>query len=73
VPKDALYGPLRVRALAKIYAVVGEPDEALDRIDHLLSIPSQLTVAQLRLEPWWDPLRDNPRFEEILEKYADEE
>jgi tetratricopeptide (TPR) repeat protein len=59
--------------LAAIYAAVGEPDEALDRIDGLLSIPGSLSVARLRLEPHWDPLRDHPRFAEILDKYAEEE
>jgi serine/threonine-protein kinase len=64
-------GPLI--SLAQIYARVGEPDAALDLIDHLLSIPSNMTVARLRLEPYWDPLRDHPRFQEILEKYGEEE
>jgi TolB-like protein/Flp pilus assembly protein TadD len=72
VSKDALLGPHFVIDLARIYAHVGEPDAALDRIEHLLSIPSELSVARLRLEPYWDPLRDHPRFQEILEKYGEE-
>jgi len=73
VSRDAEAGPTQVTRLAQIYAQVGEPDAALDRIEYLLSIPSHLTVARLRLEPWWDPLRDHPRFAEILERYGEEE
>jgi TolB-like protein/Tfp pilus assembly protein PilF len=71
--KHAIRGPFRVTDLAIIYASVGEPEAALDRIEHLLSIPSGMTVARLRLEPYWDPLRDHPRFQEILEKYGEEQ
>jgi TolB-like protein/Tfp pilus assembly protein PilF len=73
VSKDALTGPHFVIDLARIFTYVGEPDAALDRIEHLLSIPSEFSVARLRLEPYWDPLRDHPRFQEILEKYGEEE
>jgi serine/threonine-protein kinase len=58
--------------LAVIYATVGETDAALDLIDHLLSIPGDGTVAMLRTHPDWDPLRDHPRFQQILEKYGEE-
>jgi TolB-like protein/Flp pilus assembly protein TadD/predicted Ser/Thr protein kinase len=71
--EQAEFGPHYEGLLAWIYARVGEPDEALDRIEYLLSIPSTLTVARLRLHPDWDPLRDHPRFQEILEKYGEEE
>jgi serine/threonine-protein kinase len=73
VSEWAYFGPSYVQMSALIYARVGEPDEALDRIDYLLSIPSGLTVARLRLHPDWDPLRDHPRFQEILEKYGEEQ
>jgi serine/threonine-protein kinase len=73
VSEEAEFGPVYVRDMASIYALLGEPDEALDRIDYLLSIPSPLTAAQLRLHPEWDPLRDHPRFQEILEKYGEEQ
>ena len=43
--------------------------EALDLIEDLLSIPCFLSVGLLRLDPAWDPLRDNPRFQALLEKY----
>jgi hypothetical protein len=41
----------------------------LDLIEILLSIPSDLSVALLRLDPVWDPLRDHPRFQAPLEEY----
>ena len=44
-------------------------NKALDLIEELLSIPCQLSVGLLRLDPVWDPLRDNPRFQALLEKY----
>jgi serine/threonine-protein kinase len=69
IAKDALTGAGRRVEIAKIYTRVGETDTALDLIDELLSIPCPLSVALLRLDPAWDPLRDNPRFQALLEKY----
>jgi tetratricopeptide (TPR) repeat protein len=69
VSKDALKGPTFVRNLAQIYVWVGEADSALDRIEYLLSIPSWVSVGVLRVEPNWDPLRDHPRFQALLEEY----
>jgi tetratricopeptide (TPR) repeat protein len=73
ISKDALIGPDIVINLAQIYTRVGETDKALDLIDELLSIPCNLSVGLLRLDPVWDPLRDQPRFQEILEKYGEEQ
>jgi non-specific serine/threonine protein kinase len=72
VSKDALEGPFRVRDLAEIYTLVGEYDAALNEIEYLLSIPSYMSVPELRLDRIWDPLRDHPRFQALLEKYATE-
>jgi tetratricopeptide (TPR) repeat protein len=73
ISKDAGDGPFPAGELAKIYARVGEFDKALDLIDELLSIPCGLSVGLLRLDPAWDPLRDNPRFQALLEKYEVEQ
>jgi TolB-like protein/DNA-binding winged helix-turn-helix (wHTH) protein/Flp pilus assembly protein TadD len=70
VSEDAYLGAQHERILARIYALVGEPEAALDRIEHLLSIPAELSVAVLRHSPTWDPLRDHPRFSEIVERYG---
>ena len=69
---DALEGADQAIELAKIYSRVGEADKALDLIDELLSIPCDLSVGLLRLDPVWDPLRDHPRFRALLEKYEAE-
>jgi len=70
VSKDASRGPEHVSNLAVIYAWSGEHDLALDRIEYLLSIPAGFytSVPYLRIDPLWDPLRDNPRFRELLER-----
>jgi len=65
--RDALIGPDRIRDLARIYVMVGEHEAAIDRLEYLLSIPSQLSVALLRVDPFWAPLRIYPRFQMLLE------
>jgi tetratricopeptide (TPR) repeat protein len=70
VEKEAYIGPWLVENLALIYTRVGEVELAIDELDYLLSIPSKFSVSVLRLDPRWDPLRDHPRFQELLEKYG---
>jgi serine/threonine-protein kinase len=66
--KDAYLGPGAVEDLASIYVMVGEYDAALDKIEYLLSIPGNLSVSILRLDPRYDPLRKLPRFQKLLEQ-----
>jgi TolB-like protein/Flp pilus assembly protein TadD len=66
--EDAFDGPQATSALAEIYAWVGEHDEALRLLDHLLNVPSGLTVWMLKLDPTWDPLRKDPRFEALIDR-----
>src|SRR5262249_53913623 len=68
--EDAFAGPQNTAALAQIYAWVGEPDDAFRLLDHLLTVPNALTVPTLKLDPVWDPLRKDPRFQALIEKYA---
>ena len=68
---DAYLGAEALVDLAVTYARVGELDNASDLIDTLLSIPSDITVAILKLDPVYDPLRDHPRFQALLEKYEE--
>ena len=68
--EDAFDGPQATAALAEIYAWVGEHDEALRLLDHLLNVPSGLTVWNLKLDPAWDPLRKDPRFQALVDKYT---
>jgi TolB-like protein/Flp pilus assembly protein TadD len=68
--QDAFDGPRGVTALAQIYACSGESDEALRLIDHLLATPSGLTIPLLKLDPVWDRLRKDPRFQALIDKHA---
>jgi TolB-like protein/Flp pilus assembly protein TadD/class 3 adenylate cyclase len=68
--RDAFDGPRLTASLAEIYARTGESDEAFRLLDHLLSVPNGLVVPVLKLDPSWDPLRKDPRFQALIEKYA---
>jgi serine/threonine-protein kinase len=58
--------------LARVYVMVGDFDDALDQIEWLLENPSIMNVGSLRAHPQWDPIRDHPRFQALLEKYGSE-
>lgn len=66
ISKEAIKGAIRVKDLAHIYVMVGEYDAAIDQIEFLLSIPGYLSIPLLRLDPAWEPLRDNPRFKKLI-------
>ncbi len=66
VTKDAYVGPDIQRQLARIYTVVGEPEKALDQLEALLKIPYYLSPAWLRIDPNFDQVRSNPRFQRLL-------
>jgi len=68
--KDAIRGPLLIQYLAVIYAWTGEKDLALEQLSVLARIPSHLSYGHLRLHPYWDPLRGDPRFEKIVASLA---
>jgi serine/threonine-protein kinase len=66
VTKDANGGTFLVKDLAKIYVMVREFDAAIDQLEFLLSVPGELSIPLLRLDPVWDPLRDLPRFKKLM-------
>ena len=69
--QDAYDGPQATEALALIYAWTGEFDEAFRLLDHLLTVPSvSLSVSILKLDPVWDSLREDPRFQALIEKHS---
>jgi TolB-like protein/Tfp pilus assembly protein PilF len=68
--RDALDGPKTTVALAQIYTWTGENDQALQLLDRSLSTPNGVTVPFLRLDPIWDPLRSDPRFQALIDRYA---
>ena len=68
--KDAFGGPEITAGVAEVYSIVGDGDRAIEILDELLSRPSAVTVEGLKINPVWDPLRSDPRFQELLQKYA---
>ena len=64
--RDILAGSRYVEQLAVIYTMAGEDEAALDQIDDLLASPSNLSIANLKLNPVWDPLRTNTRFQLLV-------
>jgi hypothetical protein len=61
-------GPYFVEARAMVLAGEGERDGAIEEPNKLLLNPGYATVHTLRLDPRWDPLRDHPRFQALLEE-----
>jgi serine/threonine-protein kinase len=70
VTKDAIIGPLLLQNLALIYAWTGEKDLAFEQLSIAANLPGYLSYGELRLHPYWDPLRGDPRFEKIVVSLA---
>jgi TolB-like protein/Flp pilus assembly protein TadD len=66
--KDVMTGSELLRNLALIYAWTGEKELALDQIAAALKGPGHITYGQLRLHPWWDAIRQDPRFDKLVEE-----
>ncbi len=56
--------------LARVYILLGDYEKALHQIDYLLSIPGDMTLNKLKLDPIYDPLRNLPGYKNIIEKYS---
>jgi len=67
---DAVNKPAAEIALAQIQARFGDHDAAIAALPHLLEVPAGLTIANLKLDPFWDPLRKDPRFQKLSEQPA---
>jgi TolB-like protein/class 3 adenylate cyclase/Tfp pilus assembly protein PilF len=73
VTQDSLTGALLAEHLAVIYAWTGEKDLALEQLANAARIPGDSNYGYLRLHPYWDPLRGDPRFEKIVASLAPKE
>jgi serine/threonine protein kinase/TolB-like protein/Flp pilus assembly protein TadD len=66
ISKDASFGPYFQQQLVNIYIVTGEPEKAIDQLEPLLKMPYYLTPGWLKIDPNFDPLRRNPRFQKLV-------
>ncbi|PYK13678.1 MAG: hypothetical protein DME65_01080, partial [Verrucomicrobia bacterium] len=70
VEKDAINGPLMIEYLAMIAGWIGDRNLACERLPIAIRPPSPISYGQLKLLPFWDPLRGDPRFEKIVASLA---
>jgi hypothetical protein len=68
--RDALAGPGFVTNLALVYAWTNEPDLAFETLGPLTRTPFGVYYGQLKRDPYWDPLRKDPRFDKLLAELA---
>ena len=64
-------GPELAEGAMEVYAHLGEYDQALGLLEILLSVPSHTSVPLIRVDPLWDPVREDPRFVRLVEEYGD--
>jgi hypothetical protein len=70
VTKESIAGSLLVQYLALIYAWTGDKDHAFEQLAVAAKLPGYLSYGQLRFDPSWDPLRGDPRFDQIVASLA---
>lgn len=69
ISKDAAYGLPFAEDLALIYLIIGDENAALDQIEMLFAIPSWMSADWLKMNPLYDRMIDNPRFQNLIRKY----
>ncbi|HEX8678688.1 MAG TPA: tetratricopeptide repeat protein [Chthoniobacterales bacterium] len=68
--KDTFNGPIIKISLARIHAMLGHEEEAVSLLERSLKTPGGITGNELRFDPTWDPLRENPRFQKLVAEGA---
>src|SRR5262249_5536921 len=68
--KDAFGGPEIAAGVAEGYAILGDYDRGIEVLEGLLNRPSDVTAQGLKINPIWDPVRADPRFQALIEKYG---
>ncbi len=68
ISRDAMDGVLYRSNLARVLARIGQPEAALEHLAYLLSIPAPLSGTSLRVDPLWNGLRNDPRFQRLLDR-----
>ncbi|HET9858032.1 MAG TPA: hypothetical protein VFP99_09370, partial [Chthoniobacterales bacterium] len=68
--KDSFEGPTITGAAAEIHGIFGNAADAVSLLDGLLQRPSDVTVPVLKINPIWDSIRNDPRFQALLDKYG---
>jgi TolB-like protein/Tfp pilus assembly protein PilF len=68
--KDIYDGALVLEGLAQVYTWTNEPDRAIELLQKLTAMPSYIYYARLKLYPMWNPLRSDPRFQQIVNSLA---
>jgi tetratricopeptide (TPR) repeat protein len=70
ISKDIYDGALVLEGLAQVYTWSGDRDRAIELVQKLVTMPSYINYARLKLHPLWSPLRGDPRFEKIVSSLA---
>ena len=66
IANDAFDGAYLQHQLVRFYILIGEPEKALDQLEPLLKIPYYLSPGWLRIDPNFDPVRNNPPFQRLV-------
>jgi tetratricopeptide (TPR) repeat protein len=70
INRDALEGPVYVKNLALAYAWSGDKDRALEELSRIVKLAHSVTFGELKFDPAWDSLRDDPRFAQLMQEAA---